>query len=530
MDANIVEDLIDREFVNNYTVGFDRLKEHIKPFTPEWAEEIVGVGAEDIRAAARTYATVKPACMQWGNAVDHSMCNFHTARSLLILRAITGNLHVPGGDIVFERPQGLRVKFPYLDIDFAGFRFMPLQNYQYALDGNHGKQNISSTKRFIQDRTLQFLDFLKYNFYPLLRKFSQGEGQALKLMAELKGARYPLSPVIHPPTFWKSIVNNDPYRIRALWIIGANPLLTMSNSLLIEEALKLIEYIVVSDFFLTPTAHYADLFLPASTWLEYDEVHNSGAHTFSVFPRKKVVKIGDTLDDQEVMIRLAHRLGMHDAFPWRSHQELTDWMLKGTGLSFEEFCEKGILTGKARYYAYEKEKHFFRTPSGKFEIYSDTLASMGISPLPIYREPAFSPVSTPQVAEKYPLILIGGVKMADYFHSEGRQISSLRRRNPDPLVEINPKTAASIGCSEGDWVWIETPHGRVKMRAKLFDGIAENVVCAQYAWWFPEEAPPEHGWKKSNINLTFGEMDYDPETGSESLKSMLCRIYPVGNN
>jgi len=311
--------------------------------------------------------------------------------------------------------------------------------------------------------------------------------------------------------------------------MGANPLLTMSNSLLIEEALKLIDYIVVSDFFITPTAHYADLFLPASTWLEYDEIHNSGAHTFSVFPRKEVVKIGDTLDDQEVMIRLANRLGMHDAFPWRKHQELTDWMLKGTGLSFEEFCEKRIMTGQARYYAYEKEKHFFPTPSGKLEIYSKTLESMGISPLPIYREPAFSSLSTPQVAEKYPLILIGGVKMGNYFHSEGRQISSLRRGNPDPLVEINPNTAKDLGLSEGDWVWIETPHGRVKMRAKLFNGIAENVVCAQYAWWFPEEAAPEHGWKKSSINLTFGEMDYDPETGSESLKSMLCRIYPAGD-
>lgn len=528
----IVEDLTDREFVNNYTIGFKRLQEHIKPFTPEWAEGIVGVSAEDIRAVARTYATVKPACMQWGNGIDHSMCNFHTARSLLIIRAITGNLHVPGGDIVFERPQGLRVKFPYLDPHFSGFRFMPLQNYQYALDRDYKKQNSSPAKRFIQNKTLQLLDVLKYNLYPLLIRLSQnrGDGQVLKLLAQLTGARYPLSPVVHPPTFWRSIVNNDPYRIQALWIMGANPLLTMSNSLLIEEALKLIDYIVVSDFFITPTAHYADLFLPASTWLEYDEIHNSGAHTFSVFPRKEVVKIGDTLDDQEVMIRLAQRLGMHDAFPWHNHQELTDWMLEGTGLSFKEFCEQGILTGKARYYAYEKEKHFFHTPSGKLEIYSNTLQSMGISPLPIYREPAFSPISTPQVAEKYPLILIGGVRMADYFHSEGRQINSLRHRNPDPLVEINPKTAISLGCSEGDWVWIETPHDRVKMRAKLFDGIAENVVCAQYAWWFPEEAAPEHGWKKSSINLTFGEMDYDPETGSESLKSMLCRIYPVGDN
>ena len=120
--------------------------------------------------------------------------------------------------------------------------------------------------------------------------------------------------------------------------------------------------------------------------------------------------------------------------------------------------------------------------------------------------------------------------MADYFHSEGRQINSLRRRNPDPLVEINPKTAKVLGCSEGEWVWIETLNGKIKMRVRLFDGIAENVVCAQHAWWFPEDDPPEHGYKKSNVNLLFGEMAYDSETGSESLKSMLCRINTVKEN
>ena len=117
--------------------------------------------------------------------------------------------------------------------------------------------------------------------------------------------------------------------------------------------------------------------------------------------------------------------------------------------------------------------------------------------------------------------------MKDFFHSEGRQIASLRRRNPDPLVEIHPDTAASLGVREKDWVWIETLHGRVKMRVKLFDGIAQDVVSAQHAWWFPEEGPPEYGWKKSSVNMLFGDMEYDPVTGSESLRSALCRIHPM---
>ena len=103
----------------------------------------------------------------------------------------------------------------------------------------------------------------------------------------------------------------------------------------------------------------------------------------------------------------------------------------------------------------------------------------------------------------------------------------MRRANPDPLVEINPATAESLGIDEGDWVWIETPEGRAMMRAKLFDGIAPDVVSAQHAWWYPEEDPPEYAWRRSSVNLLFGDIVYDPDTGSESLRSSLCRVYPV---
>lgn len=525
----IEEDLVDHSFIDQYTIGYEKLADHIKKYTPEWAQTITGIKAEDIRDAARTYATVKPGCMQWGNAIDHSMCNFQTARSLLILRALTGNLYIPGGEVIFERPQGLKVKFPYLDHQFSGIKFMPFEKYRYALDGTKQPDKLNVAARFFSTGKLRLLDFLREKYYPLLERMSENKGMAeqLAFMHDLSGSRYPLSPVVHPPTFWKSIVSGDSYRLRALWVLGSNPLVTMSNSRDIEKALGLVDYIVVTDFFLTPTAQYADLFLPASTWLEYDEIHNSGAHTFSVLARKKIAKVGDTLDDQEIIIQLARRLGMIEAFPWKNHRELTDWMLEDTGLSFEDFCTRGILAGKPRYYPYKQDKQFFKTASGKFEIYSKALISMGVSPLPVYREPAISPLSKLELVKDYPLVLIGGVKVKHFFHSEGRQIQSLRAKNPDPLVEINPQTAANIGCINGDWVWIETPEGRVKMKVKVFDGIAENVVCAQYGWWFPEEKAPEYGWKKSSINLIMGKMDYDPDTGSESLKSTLCKIYPV---
>ena len=530
MHVIIAAGLVDREFVDHYTTGYGDLVKHVRDCTPAWASAVTGIPAEDIETAARIYATTRPACIQWGNALDMSRCNFHTARSILILRAITGNLYVPGGDIIFSRPEGTRVKFPYLDHHFAGFQFMPLKNLRYAVDSTTDPFAGPLISRTLDRMMLWAFSVVLKNFYNQIVALTEGKGpvEQLRFLHTLKGSPYPLSPVVHPPKFWESIVTGKPYRMKALWVIGANPLVTMTNSRMIEQALSVMEYTVVSDFFLTPTAQYADLFLPASMWLEYDEVHGSGAHTYSVLARRKITQAGDTLDDQEVFIRLARRLGLNRAFPWKDHADLTRWMLEGTGLSSEAFCEQGILAGKARYHAHTIDKNFFKTPSGKFEIAVPSLKKLGVSPLPIYREPAFSPVSTPEIAREYPLILIGGVKIKPFFHSEGRQISSLRNYMPDPLLQIHPATAQGSGIQEHDWVWIETPETRVKMRAAFFDGLAEDTVCAQYGWWFPEEDPPEYGWKKSSINLLFGKMAYDPETGSESLKCGLCRVYPVG--
>jgi anaerobic selenocysteine-containing dehydrogenase len=218
-------------------------------------------------------------------------------------------------------------------------------------------------------------------------------------------------------------------------------------------------------------------------------------------------------------------LGLTDAFPWKDYGSFIDWMLQDTAMSFDELCEKGVITGTMRYNKFSDEG--FPTPSGKAELYSRTLQTMGVSPLPEYREPPVSPVSDPDTAQQYPLILTTGSKPMCFFHSEHRQIPSLRKRNPDPLLEIHPDTAGSLTVRAGDWVWVETPHGRVKMRAKLFEGIAQEVVGAQPSWWFPEAPAPEHGWKESNVNILIGEMEHDPDNGSESLRSVLCKVYRV---
>jgi anaerobic selenocysteine-containing dehydrogenase len=467
----VTEDLIDHDFVTAYTLGYERLAEHVRQFTPEWAAPITRLKADAIRAAARAFATTPPACIQWGNGMDMSVSSFHAARALLILLGITGNIDRPGGNVLWVPPAGVKQKSVLINREQRGEQFLPPEQQQRMI----------------------------------------GAG------------RFPFCPNVHNPTFWESVITGEPYRIRAMWLMGTNPLTTATQGLKIERALKeFMEFTVVSDIFMTPTAQLADLVLPAATWLEQDDVV-SLSKIWCVLARKKLAQFAEARDDRDAIFDVAHRLGLHEAFPWQSSAEYLEWVLEDTGLSFDEFCERGILLGEMHYRKYETEG--FQTPSGKFELSSTVMEHVGASPLPLYREVPLSPVSTPELAAEFPLILISGTKVRSFFHSELRQIEELRRLNPDPLVEIHPDTAASLGIGEGDWVWIESPTARVKMRARLFDGLAPDVVNAQHAWWFPEEGPPDYGWKRSSANLLYGDEHFDPESGSEPLKGYLCRVY-----
>jgi anaerobic selenocysteine-containing dehydrogenase len=176
-----------------------------------------------------------------------------------------------------------------------------------------------------------------------------------------------------------------------------------------------------------------------------------------------------------------------------------------------------------RYRKFETEG--FKTPSGKFEFYSNVMEHEGRPPLPVYVEPPLSPVSTPELAREYPFILMSGAKKLDFFHSEMHQVPSLRRRHPDPVVEIHPESAATLGIAGGDWVILESPYGRARLKARLFEGLAPDVVNAEHAWWYPEAPAPDYRWQESCVNLLYGDEHFDPETGAEPLKCYLCRVY-----
>ncbi len=471
MHVIIEEKLHDREFVERHSIGFERLAKRAAEYTPARAAEITWVPEGTIREMARLYATTKPACMLWGNGLDQSPNCFQTARALMILRGLTGNLDVPGGDVFWVPPAKV-------------YQTSPFAAPENTLLGR---------------------------ITPEAARKKLGYGESI-----------PLNPGVRHPVFWDAVLRQEPYPVKALLIMGTNPLLTSSDPLKGEAALRRIDFSCCIDLFMTPTAQLADIVLPAASWLEQDDV--ADLHfIWCVAARRKVAEIGECRDDKKILIDLAKRLGLEADFPWKDVREWCDYVLEGTGLDFDAFSQIGLLQGEMRYRKHETAG--FPTGSGKFEIASPALEAMGFDPVPDYVEPPESPYSTPGLAEQYPLVAITGAKIEPFFHSELRQVASLRKRNPDPLVEIHPETAGRLSIREGDWVWIESPRGRIRQRARLSPGIDPRVVSVQHAWWFPEREPPEYGWKESSASLLLDPRPADALWGSEPWKGFLCRVY-----
>jgi anaerobic selenocysteine-containing dehydrogenase len=308
-------------------------------------------------------------------------------------------------------------------------------------------------------------------------------------------------------------------------IHGSNVLVSWPDSERVYEALRAVEYLLVADLFMTPTAALADIVLPVASWMETDDIANYWLRNGIVSVRQKAVQIGECKSDQEIFNELGRRLGYEEEF-FSDMASAMNTILEPAGLSWQEFCEVGVLRGPVRYEKYRQRG--FSTPSRKYEFVPTRLKDTGADPFPSYIEPPESPVSRPDLARDYPLILVTGIRQPVFFHSEGRQIPVLREKWPEPLLEIHPETAEGLGVRDGQWVQVASPRGEIGLRAKLTLGISPRVVAAPHAWWFPERGEPDFGWRESNINiLTSSDPPYDSRAGSVNIRCLLCRVFPA---
>lgn len=466
LNVIITEGLYDRDFVHDQTVGFDELKAHVQAYTPEVAAEITWVPAEQIVTLARTYATQAPAVIYCGNGQENNLNNYQFNRAAAILRAITGNLDVPGGEIAWEpaplEPRGSA------ELDLRGLVSPETRASRVGLE-----------ERVLPD------------FYSAL-----------------------------PQKLFKAMLTSEPYPVRAAFIQGGSFLHTHTNVQEVKKALESLDFLAVSDFFMTPTAELADIVFPVSTFLELDGVA-PGESEPVVTPVRKVAQVGECRSDLAILSGLANSLGLGESFP-DDEDAMLDFLLRPSGLSFDGFCQAGQIEGRRLYQAHKAAG--FPTPSGKVELYSGRLAEWGFDPLPVYHEPPESPYSAPDLTKEFPLVLTNS-KSLGYVHSGGRQIQALRSSHPDPLVTIHAETAGQLGIVPGDWVYISTKRGRIRQRAILSEEIDPRVVIAEHGWYYPERMEDLHGWAESNLNvLTSNDPPYARELGSVTLRGILCRL------
>jgi anaerobic selenocysteine-containing dehydrogenase len=472
----ISEGLYETSFVDEWTVGFNRLREHVKDYPVEKVEEITWVPKEKIIEAARLYATTKPASIQDGNSMDDDLNSVQTARAIAILRAITGNLGIPGGDIDWaDLPLGLKPTYAPGQAEALSFTLDEKMN----------------------------------------------EDQRNKMIGADEGfAPVPMVRIVPSQLLVKAILSEKPYPVKVLCVHANNPLMTWANAQEVYKAIMALDFLYVSDQFMTPSAELADIVLPAATYLE---VNGIAFRSPFVHVRQKVTQIGEAWPDKNMINEMAKKLGLGQYF-WEDVDEALDIILKPMGLTFEEFRSIGNFMAEKGYRRHEVKG--FNTPSGKVEIYSSLFEKWGYDPIPVYYEPPETPYSAPELAEEYPLIFTTW-HHEGFRHSNNRQVPSLRGREPHPVVEIHPETAKNLDIEDGDWVYIENKRGRIKQRAVLTEGIDPRVVAPSYGWWFPEQGVESlHGWKESNINvLTYSEPPYNPQIASTNLRGTLCRVY-----
>jgi len=462
----VEERLYDERFVQDWTVGFEELKVLLQEYPLPRVSALTWIAEDQIAAAARLYAGTRPACIQWGNALEHNINSVQTARALMILKAVTGNLDAPGGNVNRVGPAVLRPG-----------------------------------------------DLVQGKSFPDKREKLLGPEFRL---ATLMGFT-PSQLIV------KAILSGRPYPIRMMYIQGGNPLLSYANAAETFQALKNLEFLAVAEIFMTPTAQLADIVLPTATNFEFDDIGHYGLPHGFILARPKVVDPPEECwPDLWILNELGKKLGQEKSF-WPTLRACLDDVLKPAGMTYEDLKKVGILKGKWTYKSYESRN--FNTPSGKVEIYSSRFKEWGYDPLPVFREILGAPEVDAAGVQDYPLLLTSA-KDPNYFHSAYRNISSLRKLSPEPLVFLHPEAAQRIDLREGDWARIETRMGTIRQKVAFSADLDPRVVVAAYGWWFPERKDLELcGWKESNINiLTENNPPYEPTIGSTNLRAIRCRV------
>ena len=443
------EELYDKKFVEEYCTGFDELKARVDEYPLERVEEITGVDRGLIAEAARMYATADGAIIPWTPITDMQISSTSAIRLHSILRAVTGNLDIVGGETL------------------GGFNEDYIPESEIALH----EELVPAQKA----KQLGFEDHPAYTYRAAeMLKESCEQVWGFPYADQVMGCH-----MANPTKIFRAMAKGDPYPIKAFFVLGNNALMSYPNQHQIREGMMNQDLIVTHEIFMTPTAMLSDYVLPGDVFTERNHIADSWSWSNRLTLSQKVVDAPEGVSNTYDFWRaLAHRFGFGNYFPWQNVEEVLDYRLSRSGRTFAEFEAQGYMEMPApKFRKYRKTG--FATPSGKVELYSSVLDDLGFDPLPYHRE-------GPATSEEYPYRVFTGVREDPFFQTGQRNIKELRDRCKLPSIYLHPEDAARDGLVDGQWVNLETPHGKVTMQLSVQASMKTGHVRVPHGWWYPE--------------------------------------------
>ncbi|MEM1433782.1 MAG: molybdopterin-dependent oxidoreductase [Pseudomonadota bacterium] len=485
------EGLYDKQFVRDCCVGFDALRARVDEYPLERVEAITGVPRDQIAEAARMYAQADGAVIPWTPITDQQVSSTSAIRLHSILRAVTGNLDVVGGETL------------------GGF------NPDYIPESEIGfHERLSDAQKAKQ---------LGFDDFPV---FTYRVAEMLKEPTE-KVWGYPYADQVmgchmaNPTSVFRAMATELPYPVKAFFVLGNNALLSYANQHQIHRGMLNQDLIVAHEIFMTPTAMLADYVLPGDVFSERNHIADSWSWTNRLTLSQKIVEPpAEASSTFQFWSDLGHRMGFGEHFPWATIEDILDYRLSRSNRSFDDFQSSTFMEAPSpRFRKYRKTG--FATPSGKVELASSVLDELGFDPLPYYRE-------APGVNDDYPYQVFTGVREDPFFQTGQRNIKVLRDRCPLPNLFLHPEDAAREGIVDGDWARLETATGHVVAQVAVKDSMKAGHIRVPHGWWYPELRGSETlsgAFLSSDATMCSDEDDYlDREQGVPHFKGFAARI------
>jgi len=456
-------------------------------YTPDVVEAICWVPRTQVEEAARLLWHSRPVSYYaWSGHEQHANVT-QTARAMSLLYALTGSFDRPGGNVLFPAPPAAPIAGNDLPAVTGMAKILGLEERPLGTG--------------------------RWKFY-------------------------------RTADLYRAIRDGKPYPVRCVVGFGANMLLAHADGMSGREALKQLDFYAHIDLFMNPTAEMADVVLPAASAFEREglklgfEISEEAQSRVQLRPAIAPPP-GEARADTAIIFDLAQRLDLGAQFWDGDIDAAYRDQLAPLGMSLEEVRNSpgGVRVPLATRYTKHAEPDAngvpggFATPSRKVELYSQTFLEHGYPPLPDFEEPKIGPVARPDLAARFPLVLTSA-KSTLFCQTQHRALPSLRKRAPDPEVELHPSAAASRGIAAGDWVAIETQEGSVRARARFNDSLDPRVVVGEHGYWQPCPEIGAPGYEPfaatgANFNLLIGTAAVDPVSGTASHRSYLCEIRPV---